>query len=62
MRSYKENGVDVTNFLANHVYSLSDGLSFDFNDMTDNPETESVALSINIEVMKWINHNVTPGL
>ncbi len=62
VRSYKENGTDVTNFLANHVYSLSDGLSFDFNDMTDNPETESVALSINIEVMKWINHNVTPGL
>ncbi len=62
VRSYKENGADVTNFLANHIYSLSDGLSFDFNDLTDNPETESVALSVNIEVMKWINHNVTPVL
>ena len=61
VKSYVENGTAVPNFLGNHVYSLSDGLTFDFNDLTDNPETESVALSVNIEVMKWVNHNVTPG-
>lgn len=66
VRGYKETveGVptDVTNFLANHIYSLADGLSFDFNDLTDNPETENVALSVYIEVIPWTNHNVTPVL
>ena len=61
VKSYKEKNVAVTNFLANHIYSLSDGLTFDFNDLTDNPEMENVALSVNIEVVPWTNHDVTPG-
>jgi hypothetical protein len=48
----------VTSFAVNNLYTLGD-LQFDYTDLTEQPEDNSLNVLVNVEMMKWVDNPIT---
>lgn len=50
-------GNDVTAFAANNIYTLGD-IQFNYNDMTHVPYEETMAVLVEVQMMKWLDNAI----
>ncbi len=60
VRNYYEGGSEqpIAAFLPNNSYTI-DNLNFNFNDLTEDPETELANTRVYVTIAPWIDHTVT---
>jgi hypothetical protein len=64
VKGYKDTeGEEVDAFVKSNIYTIGgDGLVFDYNDLTDDPESVRASISATVTVTEWKDNAVTPVL
>lgn len=58
VRGFNVGATPVTTFAVNNLYTLSN-LAFNYTDLSEIPEDNSLNVLVNVEMMKWKNNEIT---